>query len=497
MTAFHKITLEETGLYSSIYLDYVTGSSSLKPFYPYTPESSSFASAIEDIQFNDDVRKDLVADLHRQYQSSGIEDYPKEQIDLLSDSNTFTITTGHQLNIFTGPMFFIYKLVSTINLCKRLKEAHPDHNFVPIYWMASEDHDFEEINHIHLFGKYFEWQTEQSGAVGRFDSGEVANLLSDLNDIPAAFIEAYRSSGNLSQATRKLVHHLFKDQGLVILDSDSPVLKQHLSKVVAGELEENVSYKAVSATNEQLSELGYKIQVNPREINLFELGDGKRERITDASFTAAPEVFSPNVVTRPIYQQIILPNLAYIGGPGELAYWLQLKSAFEAYDVFYPVLMPRNAALNFSQKGYDKFYEFGFELKDLFRDGEQLKKEYLDTVRSVSTEDEGLEILKQFDAIKTKLTELDKSLEGFAEKEKSLLEKQLGRLSGKLTKVEKQKHEAALAKIDKLKEVYFPGGAPQERVHNILNVIINKPDFIQTLLDEFDPFDLRYNVIVS
>ncbi len=208
-------------------------------------------------------------------------------IQLLKDANTFTITTGHQLNLFTGPLYFIYKIASTINLCKQLKNEFPDHNFVPIYWMATEDHDFEEINYFNFKGKKVKWNKESFGPVGRLSTEglqEVFELFSDELGIGSnadylrnLFIKSYLEHEHLADATRFLANELFKTEGLVIVDGDSKPLKKLFIPYVKKELLEQNSLKNVMETNEQLKD--YFVQVNPREINLFYIEDNLRERI--------------------------------------------------------------------------------------------------------------------------------------------------------------------------------------------------------------------------
>ncbi|RYD77168.1 MAG: bacillithiol biosynthesis BshC, partial [Sphingobacteriales bacterium] len=154
-----------------------------------------------------------------------------DNISSLQQENTFTVTTGHQLNIFTGPLYFIYKIVSAIKLAQQLKDKFPENNFVPVYWMASEDHDFEEINHIYLWGKMLQWQTESKTAVGYLNPKLLENTLAEVeqilgtrpnsSEIISLFKNAYLKQENLAQATRFLVHNLFKAYGLIIIDADN------------------------------------------------------------------------------------------------------------------------------------------------------------------------------------------------------------------------------------------------------------------------------------
>lgn len=506
-----KLPYQNTGLYSKIYLDYISENPELTPFYQYKFSIEAFSNIIEDSKYDSGIRSDLVEVISEKYKSCGLA--VPQNVALLNSEKTFTITTGHQLNIFTGPLFFIYKIVTTVNLCKQLKDRYPEYNFVPIYWMASEDHDSEEIDHTHIFGKKVEWEPGQTGAVGDFSTKGISELLDEFNGLPEYFSKAYSSSETLSEATVKLVHELFKGTDLVILDPNDGRLKSHFVAQMKRDIQDNINYNAVVESSTKLEEAGYTTQVQPREINLFYLEKGKRERIVQeegqlktydskkdisiSELETNPERFSPNVVTRPLYQQVILPNLAYVGGPGELAYWLQLKDSFAVNNVQFPMLVPRNAALFVEQKSLLKFQKSGFGLNDFLKKRKELEKEYLEKQDLTDIDQESLEILKMFDSISAKLADADKSLEGFGEKEKSLLKKQLERLAGRLNKANKSKHEIELGQITKLKERYFPNNAPQERVWNVLNVIVDNPNYIQELIDIFDPIDRNYYLLTE
>jgi bacillithiol biosynthesis cysteine-adding enzyme BshC len=288
----------------------------------------------------------LANTLKAQYQEITTTAETSRNIELLRKDNSFTITTGHQLNIGTGPLYFIYKIISTINLCKQLQEAYPEQHFVPVYWMATEDHDLEEINHLYVKNKKVVWNKQGTGAVGRMQVEDMAEVIAEINqllgnsthtnELIALFEAAYQPHLTLTEATRILANILFGGYGLVILDGDDPSLKSLFTPYIQAELQAQFSHSAVSTTTSLMK--GYKIQVNPREINLFYLEKNLRERIvlendrykvlnTALEFSAVemqqlvenqPEKFSPNVLLRPLYQEVILPNLCYIGGGGEL-----------------------------------------------------------------------------------------------------------------------------------------------------------------------------------
>ena len=514
-----KLDFSQIHAFSPIFLDYINQKESLTDFYERAPHIDSFGEQLADKSLSDEQRNDLVQVLEQQYDSVEASDAVRDNIAALAEANTFTVTTGHQLNIFSGPLFFIYKLVTTINTCRQLQEAYPDYRFVPVYWMASEDHDFAEINHFYLFGQRYEWNTEQQGAVGRFALDGIDEVVEALPEPVPLFEQAYREHKTLAEATRYFVNELFGEQGLVVLDADDATLKRSFLPVMQDDALEHTAKEAVESASQKLEDLDYRTQVFPREINLFYLTDRQRERLvkederyrvnnTDQYFSkeelqqemeAHPERFSPNVVLRPLYQEIILPNLGYIGGPGELAYWLQLKPMFDHYQVPFPVLLPRNFALVISKTNAKKLRKIDLPVTDLFQDTDTLIKDFVESnaESSLSLGEEKAALADVYRQVEEKVLEVDGSLKGFIGAESNKAFKSLDNIEKRLKKAEEQKQETAVGQLETLKEKLFPGGGLQERQENLLNYHINNPHFINELLEKFDPFDLRFNVLTE
>ena len=514
-----QISFEDTKQFSSIFLDYVNGNAALKPFYGHAPAIDNFEEVIANRKFSNEKRSILAGALESQYEIIKASDVVKENIESLKQSNTFTITTGHQLNIFTGPLFFIYKVAAVIKMSAMLKEKYPVYNFVPMYWMASEDHDFEEINNFRLFGEKYTWESDQSGPVGRFETKSIKSMLDGLPEIPDFCLDGYLGQSNLSEATRYIVNHLFGSHGLVILDADHHGLKSEFISVMQDDLFNHNAFRLATTTTEKLEELGYKSQVYPREINLFYLGDGQRQRIvsengkyqvleTSKYFTKEevtklledrPEDFSPNVVLRPLYQEVILPNLAYIGGPAEIAYWLQLKGVFDHFEIPFPVLFPRLFAMNIARAVSRKVAKLELSESDLFKSFDELKEQLLfsDGTPEHDLTEELQEVGKVFDVVKQKAGKVDKSLEGFVMSEYKKVEKSIVNIQKRLKRAEEQKEEVKLNQLQGILEKLFPNGNPQEREDNFLNFFINNPNFTEELIELLDPFSLKYNILTE
>ncbi|MDH4294678.1 MAG: bacillithiol biosynthesis cysteine-adding enzyme BshC [Cyclobacteriaceae bacterium] len=515
----HKVSLADSHAFSPFFLDYIQHKDVLKPFYGRFPELRNFSKQIEEKKsaFPQAAREALVNTLQRQYEGLPISPHVEENISLLADAKSFTVTTGHQLNIFTGPLYFVFKIITVINACRQLKTQYPGYNFIPVYWMASEDHDYEEIKYFNLYGKKHVWNTEQSGAVGRFHTEGLDKMANTIPGKPKIFREAYAKHKKLADAVRHYVNALFGAEGLVVVDADDRSLKSQFTSVMRQDILQHVNKKIVDTTNAGLEALGYKAQVFCRDINFFYLVDGLRSRIekqgdqyhvldSDLSFSAdeiekliegEPEKLSPNVILRPLYEEMILPNLAYVGGPAEVIYWLQLKEVFRHFNVPFPILMPRNFGMIIDHEITRKFLKTGLELRQLFEEKNELFNHWVlahsTQNLSVVAEREGID--KIFEVLQKRAGSIDKSLTSFVAAEGKRALKSLEKVEYKLLRAEKRRHTDKLRQIETVKDVLFPGGKLQERTDNFLNFQQRDPEFISRLLNTLDPFDFQFNIL--
>ena len=240
-----KLPLSQTNQFSSFLIKYLQQDPSLKEFFSFYPDIENFEKQIQQtkLHYDPNCRKALHEVLTSQY--AHLDKSPSLQINSFLDENTFAITTGHQLNIFSGPLYVIYKLVTVINLAKKLKQSFPHYNFVPVYWMATEDHDFAEINHFNLFGKKYSWETSQTGAVGEMDPSEISVILSGLTEKFPLFEKAYLENKTLANATRCWANDLFGEEGLVCLDANDKALKVFLKPVIKDDIFNNTTIQLV------------------------------------------------------------------------------------------------------------------------------------------------------------------------------------------------------------------------------------------------------------
>nr|WP_313791475.1 bacillithiol biosynthesis cysteine-adding enzyme BshC [Lacinutrix neustonica] len=481
--------------------------------------------------FQKHPRTVLSETLLSQYKNLNASSITLNHIKSLKDSNTFTVTTGHQLNLFTGPLYFLHKIVSTINLATQLKSKYPNCNFVPIYWMATEDHDFEEINYFNFNGKKLRWNREATGAVGELDTvglDAVYDIFSkelgigkNAETLKVLFKSAYVGHNNLAEATRFLANELFADYGLVVLEANNAALKRLFIPQLKKELVEQVSFKTVSKTNafiEDLKGVNYPIQVNPREINLFYLSNNLRERIVYENkvyrvlntkiawsqsqildeVNAYPERFSPNVILRPLYQEVILPNLCYIGGGGELAYWFQLKANFEAHNIVFPMLLLRNSVLIKTKQQAEKLEKLDISNETIFlkRDAFINKR-----VRAISNIDidfsEQLEHLKsQFQKLYKLATHTDKSFIGAVAAQEKKQINGLKHLEKRLLTAQKRKLKDQVARMTALQNELFPNQTLQERHKNFSELYLEFGDvLIASLIQNLEPLKGEFTIL--
>lgn len=495
-----RIPYRETKQFSRIVLDHIDQAAPLRPFYAHAVSRSGFEEAIKNRQSVQTDRETLVVHLQEQYKGLGISEKLNKNLEDLRSPNTFTITTAHQPNLFTGPLYVIYKILHAIQLARHLAGQFPDKKFVPVYYMGSEDADLDELGHLFLNAERLDWDTKQSGAVGRMkvDKG-LLKLIDQIagqvgvqpfgNEIVQILKQCFKQDVSIQQGTFHLLHQLFGEWGLVVLIADAPALKKTMIQVFKEDLLKQTPSQIVEQTSAQLGK-EYKVQASPRAINLFYMVDGIRNRIesttegfqvvdTDIKFTKEslfneldqhPDRFSPNVILRGLYQETILPNIAFIGGGGELAYWLQLKELFSHYKVPYPVLVLRNSFLVVEKTWMEKISKTGFDLVDFFQPLRALTDQYVTResknairLNGTLTDTEAL-----FDRIKSQAGAVDPTLANHTEALKVQAVKKLKELEKKMLRAEKRKFADQQKQLVQIKDRLFPGEGLQERVDNFI-----------------------------
>jgi bacillithiol biosynthesis cysteine-adding enzyme BshC len=507
----------EFGASSQIVRDLIAEETKTKIFINQFYSIKAILEQVKQKEFSSASRENLVERLTAQNANLKISEKTAENIAALKNENTFTITTGHQLNLMTGPLYTIYKIAQTIAIAEQANSAFESGAIVPVFWMATEDHDFEEINHIHLFGKKISWDKngQEDAIVGAVKLEGIEGFISEIEEkykdetLRAAlqeFTKSYRESSNLADATRQLINQLFGEFGLIILDGNDAALKKEFAPIVRKEIEEQFTFKAVNTTNQVLTDAGYHHQVYLRESNLFYIDeDNKRNRIVfeNGSFhflerewsraellkevDRCPERFSPNALLRPVYQETILPNLVYVGGGGEIAYWMQLKGVFDALSLAFPILRVRDSFLLMQHSAIEQLDQLNLSVLDLRDNLHVLLKEM-----ALSNNDENLELHHEKEVLKKlgkrieeKTANINKGLVAMVGAEFARMEKSLEKIESSLIKSEKSKLDKEKKQLESLKEKCFPNGSFQERYDNFIPQILKNPNFVKNMVSMF------------
>lgn len=507
-------------------------------FYADTENQSfpiyNFPASIEGLQaaiakrksypVNRDLLTQILTQQYAQIPVHGKEDL----IDSFKDENTYAVTCAHQPNIFTGPVFFIYKLLSTIKLAELCKIKFPGHTFIPVLYLGGEDHDLAECNHIHLFGKRIEWNTKQTGAVGRMKCNdltetkdELFQILGDSTNakiIKAAISGSYSLGRTINQATTHFLHQMLPDFSFLVFNPDDAAIKRHFIPSIKTDLLDGISKPMVEAGQNELAQFGINAQAYVRDINFFYLQANSRTRIvkkggeygvldTDIHWDATsiateidthPERFSPNVIMRPILQEQILPSIAFVGGGGEIAYWSDRKQLFAAYKTFFPVLVRRDSFTLIDATIRKKMNKLQLTFNDLLSDADALKMRYLKshTEQTLNLNDERKQINEIAKIIIDKAMAIDPTLKGFAGAETNQFNKILGQIENRLIKSLKEKNEVALQQVINIQLKLFPEHNLQERHENFMNWFIKMGETLfATIYKSCDPLNIKMKVL--
>jgi bacillithiol biosynthesis cysteine-adding enzyme BshC len=532
-----SIPYSATGVFSSLVNDYISGNGTARDYVPYTPNLEGIKKAIQQRKFSAIQRQTLVSVLENQYQVLGtikeeknIAAFEKVQanIGLLKNDNCFAVTTAHQPNLFTGPLYFFYKIIHVIKLAAELKAQFPENDFVPVYYMGSEDADLAEVGSYSIDGAKHQWKTKQTGAIGRMlVDDHLLQLLQNLEgywtvkpdgkEALAIIKAAYKKGNTINEATLQMVHLFFGQYGLVVVQPDDAKLKSLFVEVMQKELTTQFSHTAIQPTLKSLSE-NYHVQSEGRAINLFYLKDATRNRIektgelfsvvdTNIQFTQAeiiqelqahPDRFSPNVILRGAYQETIIPSVVFVGGGGELAYWMELKNVFEQAGVDYPVIILRNSFLFINDKQAKQWASLEFNIEALFNSIQALEIAFVKTqsVENLALTEHIASLTDLYKVIQQDVIKIDSSLGDHALNLSVQAQKKLALLEKKMIRAEKRKQHTSLARIHSIKSELFPDNNLQERVENFSNWI---GDFgwswVEAILNNSNSVDASFTII--
>ncbi len=521
------IAHKDTKSFSTLVCDYLENHDFLKSFYENPPSLSGIQEALQQKKNQKIDRASLVQVLEHQYKDLESKPAVLENIALLKNENTFTVCTAHQPNLLGGPLYFIYKIIHTVKLSQYLNEKIEDSRFVPIFYLGSEDNDLEELGHFYFYGKKYQWQTQQSGAVGRMNTEDLQELLHSFfkeigpknehfEKLQTLILSCFDGTKTIASATVQMVHELLGDLGVVVIDPDQPALKKQFASVIWDDLKNHTAHQWVQNTNQKLSE-HYKTQAFARPINCFYLTENLRARIekedekfvvhqTQLSFSENemkaelennPERFSPNVILRGLFQETILPNVAFIGGGAEIAYWLQLKAVFHQYLIPFPVLILRQSFAIVNAKTATNMEKTGLSNTHFFQSlDEVITIQAKQANHAYTLEEEKNEIQNILNQITDKAQQLDNTLQYSAEAVSKKIEKQLDSMSEKMLRAEKRKFSILKNQLENIQAQLFPLGSLQERKVSFMEYYLSYGDlFFDSILESTLPFGEQFGIL--
>ncbi|MBI3787651.1 MAG: bacillithiol biosynthesis cysteine-adding enzyme BshC [Ignavibacteriales bacterium] len=529
--------------FSSLFLDYVNDYAKLQEFYNGNFQSDNdWKSVIQKVVERPLDRSSIVQILTNQNRNFHCGVRTLAHIDSLLNDNTVAVVTGQQVGLFTGPLYTIYKTLTTLKLVEKLAKRFPEYNFVPIFWLEGEDHDYEEVSSINLINTgndvaKFEYQLggnkpdKNLGAVGTLEFDETIDTL--FQNIDQALVQtefkpkvlelfktAYQKGMTFNRAFVHLMNVLLEDSGLVFLDPHDIEVKKLLAPLFKRELAETPKFCQLVIDQSAELEKRYHAQIKPKSLNLFLFHHGgrfllepkpdgyglkgTRQHLTKEQvqefINNSPELFSPNVVLRPLCQDWLLPTVAYVAGPSEIAYFGQLKSLYQEVQIPFPIIYPRSSITIIEEKVEKVLNRYSLPLTEFFNDAEMIKEKVAAQISDVNVEElfgGTLASLREtLDAMQPAFQNIDPTLLGALDNANKKIISSIESLKEKTIAAQKRQHEVALRQIDKTANHVFPLANFQERELNVL-YFLNKYglEFLRWLYGELSVDTFKHQVI--
>jgi bacillithiol biosynthesis cysteine-adding enzyme BshC len=532
-----------SGTFSSLFVDYIGEFGNVQQFYGGNfRDESHWKSLLKRVSQRSLDRSSIVQILGDQNRNFHCGVRTLANIDLLLNDNTVAIVTGQQVGLFTGPLYTILKTLTTLKLVETLTQRYPDYNFVPVFWLEGEDHDFEEVNSIKTLSasndvQEFRYELKRSsdeqnlGAVGKIEFDDtIESLFGNLDEsliqtefkpkVLELFRTAYQKGMTFNRAFAHLMNVLLENSGLVFLDPNDKEVKQLLAPLFAKELAETPKFCKMVIDQSAELERQYHAQVKPKSLNLFFFHHGGRylleprpdgyslkgtrqhltKEFVEQAVKTSPELFSSNVVLRPICQDWLLPTLAYVAGPAETAYFAQLKPLYDAVNIPVPIIYPRASATILEEKAGKVLERFSISLVDLFRDVEIVKQKVAGEVAELNLDEVFggtlLSVQEALEGIAPVLQTIDPTLLGALENVSRKTTVNIEGLKERAVAAQKRQHEVSLRQIEKVANLVFPQSNFQERELNVV-YFLNKYglEFLRWLYGELKIDLFKHQVI--
>ncbi len=527
--------------FSSLFLDYVSDFGKVKKYFSGNfRDANDWKATLDLVSKRSLSRSEVARILTTQNRDFHCGVKTLANIDALLNDNAVAVVTGQQVGLFTGPLYTIYKTITVLKLVDQLRELHPEYQFIPVFWLEGEDHDVEEVDSGSLVNKsndLFKLKYpvaepgENVGPIGQLQfTDSIADVFREAEEgltesefkgkVLELFRVAYQPGMTFNRAFVHLMNDLLEDSGLVFLDPHDPEFKKLLAPVFRTELEQTPKLCRLIIDQSAAVEKQYHAQVKPRPVNLFFFhnkgryliepkGEGFGLKGTRKQFTRdellglvqdRPELFSPNVVLRPICQDVLLPTVAYVGGPGEISYFAQLKPLYAEFSIPEPIIYPRASISLVEEKVEKVLSRYNLELTEFFRDAEFVKEKVAEQVSDVKLEElfggTDAAVHEALQSLGRGLSKIDKTLLGALETGTKKIDFQIETLRNKAIAAQKRQSEAALRQIEKASYHVFPYSNFQERELNILH-FLNKYglEFLRWLRGEMVIDKFKHQII--
>lgn len=502
---------------TKLFLDYLSSFDKVQKYYKYNfRDKEQIITKFKQLSESpNEIRAELSSIISGQYKNLTPSSKTLKNISSLKNKETIAVITGQQLGILGGPLYTVYKIITAIKLCSHLSERYDNYNFVPVFWLEGDDHDFEEVRSINILNdnnelikiSYKDGETEEEqnrGSIGflkfkdpirqfisEFESQlrntEFKNLISDkLNNF-------YASGKTFKESFKELLFWLFDEYGLIIFDPQDPEVKNLLKPIFKKEISDfrNHTEKLVHISADL--EETYHAQVKIRPINLFYNYDegryliepvenefrlkGKRKKFSFEELNnlidSESEKFSPNVLLRPICQDYLFPTGFYVGGPSEIAYFGQILPLYDFYKIDPPIVYPRSSVSIVEKSLKSILDKYSMSLTDIFTDSNKLKNKIINDISDRNLDEIFKEAKNQidltFDNLKEKLFEIDKTMTDVTSKYRAKVLGYMDELSVKATEAQKKRYEITLRQVDKASVNLYPNLNLQERELNFFN----------------------------
>lgn len=497
---------------------------------PYSPNLDGLQSSLNDRKNSRQVDRQLLVQVLRdQYGDIESGNQMFHKIDLLLNDNCYTVSTAHQPVIFLGPLYVIYKAISAIKIAEECNAKDPINTVVPIFVVGGEDHDFEEIRSTKIFGKTYSWdEAHHNGSVGELNPQTLKPLIAEIKSIfqndpkGSEYLDiinlAYSNHTSFTRASQEILNKLLGKYGLLTIDLSDRRLKASFKNIILEEVLNHSAQGLVKTDQDIIHDLGFADQAYAREINFFlKTKDNQRSRIIPKQganyielsnetyeeseirqiILEEPERLSPNVVMRPLYQAHCLPDIAYVGGGGELAYWMERPSLFKHYDKHFPVLLRRSSLILMPENLWNIWTDLDLNLSDLLLTTDAVKKKAILENHTIDLSNVNQHLNEAFSDLTDLAIAIDPNLEKSIGAMKAQTLKNIDKIEQKLLRNLKKNDEVSMSKIDKIKAECNPDTSLQERSENFLSYYSqHSGDLIQLLYENIRPLPSKIEIMI-